>query len=139
MTPDAFMDTFTLVRNSLEKQDTRFSEAFPTEKRVAIAFRISHRRCYMKKGLRPATLFKKRLRHRCFPVNFAEFLRATFLQNTSGRLLLCFMAFNDWKSYRNASKTFAIGKSTVVSIVIYRNILSNFENLKWNSQSNCYI
>ena len=34
------------------------------------------------KGLRPATLFKKRLRHRCFPVNFAKFLRTSFLQNT---------------------------------------------------------
>ena len=39
-------------------------------------------------GLRPATLFKKRLRHRCFPVNFAKFLRVHFLQNTFGRLLL---------------------------------------------------
>ena len=29
-------------------------------------------------GLRPATLFKKRLRHRCFQVNFAKFLRASF-------------------------------------------------------------
>ena len=36
----------------------------------------------------PATLFKKRLWHRCFPVNFAEFLRTSFLQNTSGRLVL---------------------------------------------------
>ena len=59
MTPDTFMDTFTLVRNSLEKQDTQFREPFPTEKRVAIPFRISHRRCSVKKGLRPATLFKK--------------------------------------------------------------------------------
>ena len=39
-------------------------------------------------SLRPATLLKKRLWHRCFPVNFAKFLRAPFLQNTSGRLLL---------------------------------------------------
>ena len=31
---------------------------------------------------------KKKLWHRCFPVNFAEFLRAPFLQNTSGRLFL---------------------------------------------------
>ena len=37
---------------------------------------------------RPATLLKKRLWHRCFPVNFARFLRIPFLQNTSGRLLL---------------------------------------------------
>ena len=37
---------------------------------------------------KPATLLKKRLWHRCFLVNFAEFLRITFVQNTSGRLLL---------------------------------------------------
>ena len=34
------------------------------------------------------TLVKKRLWHRCFPVNFVKFLRTPFLQNTSGRLLL---------------------------------------------------
>ena len=59
MTPDTFIDTFTLVRNSLEKQDTRFREAFPTEKRVAIAFGISHQRCSMKKDLTSATLLKR--------------------------------------------------------------------------------
>ena len=36
----------------------------------------------------PATLLKKRLWHRCFPVNFVKFLRRPFLQNTSWRLLL---------------------------------------------------
>ena len=35
-------------------------------------------------GLRPATVLKKRLRHRCFPVNFVKFLRTPFLNNTSG-------------------------------------------------------
>ena len=70
--------------------------------------RSSHQRCSMKKGvlrnfikftgkhlcqnlffcsLRPATLLKKSLRCRCFPVNFAKFLGRPFLQNTSGRLL----------------------------------------------------
>ena len=34
-------------------------------------------------GLRPAILLKKSLWHKCFPVNFAKFLRTTFLQNTS--------------------------------------------------------
>ena len=29
-------------------------------------------------GLRPVTLLKKRLQHRCFPVNFAKFLRTPF-------------------------------------------------------------
>ena len=33
---------------------------------------------------RPAALLKKRLWHRCFPVNFAKFLRTPVSQNTSG-------------------------------------------------------
>ena len=75
-------------------------------------FRSSHRRCSVRKRvlrnfakftgkglcqslffnntavLKPATLLKKRLWHRCFPVNFAKFLKTPFLQNISGRLLL---------------------------------------------------
>ena len=37
-------------------------------------------------GLRSATLLKKKLWYRCFPVKFAKFLRTPFVQNTSGRL-----------------------------------------------------
>ena len=33
-------------------------------------------------GLRPATLLRKRLWHRCFPVNFVKFLRNTFFHKT---------------------------------------------------------
>ena len=74
--------------------------------------RSSHQRCSMKKGVlrnftkfagkhqwpsllfnkvtgpKPATLLKKRLWHRFFLVNFAEFLRISFLRNIFGRLLL---------------------------------------------------
>ena len=39
-------------------------------------------------SLRPATLLKKRLWYWCFLVNFANFLRIPFSQNTSRRLLL---------------------------------------------------
>ena len=35
-----------------------------------------------------ATLLKTKPWHMCFPVDFAKFLRAPFLQNTSERLLL---------------------------------------------------
>ena len=35
-------------------------------------------------GMRPVTLLKKRLWHRCFSVKFVKFLRTPFLQNTSG-------------------------------------------------------
>ena len=39
-------------------------------------------------GLRPATLLKKRLWHKCFPVNFAKFLRTPFLTEHFQWLLL---------------------------------------------------
>ena len=44
---------------------------------VAISFLI-------KVQARPATLLKKRLQNRCFPVNFVKYLRTLLLQNTSG-------------------------------------------------------
>ena len=43
------------------------------------------------KSLRPATLLKKRLWHRCFPVNFVKFLRIPFWKNSSGG---CFWTFS---------------------------------------------
>ena len=48
-------------------------------------------------GVMPKALLKKRLWHRCFPVNFSKFLRAPFLHNTSGRLLLdkCLIVHRD--------------------------------------------
>ena len=39
-------------------------------------------------GLRSETLLKKRLWQRCFPVNFAKFVRRTFLTERVGWLLL---------------------------------------------------
>ena len=39
-------------------------------------------------SFRPATI-KKRLHHRCFPMNFEEPLRTSILQSNSRRLLLC--------------------------------------------------
>ena len=39
-------------------------------------------------GLRPATLLKNRLWHRCFPVNFEKFLRTPFLKEHLQWLLL---------------------------------------------------
>ena len=44
--------------------------------------------CNKVAGLRPATLLKKRLWHRCFPVNFAKFLRTPFLTEHLRWLLL---------------------------------------------------
>ena len=67
-------------------------------------FRSSHQRCsieivalknfikftgkHLCKALLLITLLKKRLGHRCFPVNFVNFSRTPFSYNTSRRLLL---------------------------------------------------
>ena len=62
-----------------------------------------------------ATLLKKRLWHRYFPVNFVKFLRKPFLRNTSGRLLLyftiCYLFLNSikvlirfWSIFKGATK-----------------------------------
>ena len=88
---------------------------------LGMQFRSSHRRRSVKKGvlrnfakftgkhlcqrllfnkvagLRPATLLKKSLLHKCFPVHFTKFLRTPFLQNTTGRLLLAVLSwFATW-------------------------------------------
>ena len=42
---------------------------------------------------RVSTLLKKKTWHRCFPVNFAKFLRTSFLQNTSGGCFCCYFLF----------------------------------------------
>ena len=65
------------------------SVIFPTSMWFCLKF-VKGSRC-----ARPATLLKKSLWHRCFPVNFAKFLRTPFLQNTSGRLLLIFIKINE--------------------------------------------
>ena len=41
-------------------------------------------------NLETCNSFLKSLRYRCFPVNFEKILRTSFLQNTSGQLLLDF-------------------------------------------------
>ena len=79
-----------------------------------LLYRSSHQRYSVRKGvlrnfarftgkhLCQSLFFNKaaglRLYHRCFPVNFEKFLRTSFLQNTSWRLLL------DIKAARNVIK-----------------------------------
>ena len=64
--------------------------------------------------MRPPTLLKKRLWHRCFTVNFQKFLRTPYLQNTSGWLLLYIVYFELflllWSSplYFSIQGTFAV-------------------------------
>ena len=98
----ADIDILVTSRNGDRKimQSTNYQSASSDEH----LYRSSHQRCFIKKmffkilrnsqentGARvslPATLLKKRLWHRCFPVNFGKFSRTPFLQKTSGWLLL---------------------------------------------------
>ena len=52
-------------------------------------------------ALRPATLLKKRLWHRCFHVNFAKFLRTPFPTEYLWRLLLNLMPRNNLFDSKN--------------------------------------
>ena len=40
--------------------------------------------------LKACNFIKKRLQHRCFPMNISKLLRTTILKNNSKRLLQCF-------------------------------------------------
>ena len=62
---------------------------------------LLYERCF-----RPTTLLKRRLWHRCFPVDFAKFLRTPFLQNNSTRMLLHLLfLINDSKNSSSQSLT----------------------------------
>ena len=58
-------------------------------------------------GLRPATLLKKRLRHRYFPVNFAKFLRTPFLTRIPPVTASETVLKNVKKLWKNIKNTFA--------------------------------
>ena len=61
---------------------------------ISTYFRSSRPDLFCKKGVlrkEPATLLKKRLWHRCFPVNFVKFLRTPFYIKHLWWLLLIFV------------------------------------------------
>ena len=69
-------------------------------------------------------ILKKRLWHRCFPVNFAKFLRTPFLQNTSGRLLLptishTFLALSTQWVSSSPSRKWRRGASPRFHLIVY--------------------
>ena len=75
----------------------------------------------------PATLFKKRLWHRRFPVNFAKYLRTPILKNICERLSRS--TFNFDKTPTFYTKTFEFGRqwvpaSLIRSIIILEQITS---------------
>ena len=88
----------------------------------------------------PAALWKKRLWHRCFPVNVAKFLRTSFLQITSARLLLFFLKMILIFKLRATCKlkTKAL-KNTCAEVDIYILILWTHSFLNWFNIWKCAI
>ena len=76
------------------------------------------------------SLLKKRLWHSCFPVNLAKFLRTPFLQNTSGRLLLKYLNFEQKLPIYTAHHTFLESRYLEVTKNRYY-ILSLEGSQKW--------
>ena len=62
-------------------------------------------------GLRPATLVKKRLRRRCFPVNFAKFISTPILKNICKQLLLKQEIIFVWVFQKSRKEVFSVLKS----------------------------
>ena len=77
-------------------------------------------------GLRSATLLKRRLRHRCFPVNFIKFLRTPFLQNTNVLTFLIFYLL--YSSFFFSG--FAFYKEALCLIIFILSLCSNMLNLE---------
>ena len=71
-------------RCSAKKQFLEISQNSQESTCVRISFLINLQAW----GLKPTTLLGKRVWHRCFPVNFAEFLRTSFLTEHLWWLLL---------------------------------------------------
>ena len=70
-------------------------------------------------GLRPATLLKKRLWHRCSPVNFVKFLRTPSLKNNSGG---CFYI--------------SVSLKRVYTSLDYEHVFC--ENIKYSQKNTCH-
>ena len=121
------LKNFAKIHREIPVVKSLFQKSCRLETEKDVMNRSSHQRCSLRKGFlrnfvkftgkhlwqslffkktfcscRLATLLKKRLWHRCFPLNFTNFLKASFSQNTSGRLLLyehlflgdCFLNYN---------------------------------------------
>ena len=78
----------------------------------------------------PATLLKKGLWHKCFPVNFARFLSTPFLQNSPGGCF-CKLQVNKRKFFHTYSVMhFAFVFSEYIIFSQYVTITSSKEALK---------
>ena len=95
-------------------------------------------------GLKPVTLLKKRLRHRCFPVKFAKFLRTLFRKTpplpAPGLplllIVLCWFSLIQKQRLQMFFKIFFRVSNTGVSWWILRNFSEQL--ILWNTSGGCF-
>ena len=128
-----------------------------------LIFRNSHRSCSIEKGVlknlvnftgkhlrvsffklqAPTTLLKKRIWHRCFPVNFVKFSRTTFSQNTPGHsfwnLEQLQLAAFDWSTsrYTNADSKFSLCVRVHIRTIPRNFAFLILRILKWKTHEVC--
>ena len=100
-----------------------FEVFFFVKKNISLLLKISRNYCFLEftklnKGI--WICIKKRLMCRCFPVNFAKFLRTPFLQNTSIRLLL-FVINAKWPNFFLITKIF-VQNTDIWSFYVFRKL-----------------
>ena len=66
--------------------------------------------------LRPSTLSRKRLWHRCFPVNFAKFLRTSFIKEHLWWLLLKILTISAVQVFSPEPFSTVVSFSRIISI-----------------------
>ena len=87
-------------------------------------------------GPMPATLLKRRLWHRCFPVNFAKFLRTPVLQNTFGRLLLLLLLV---RKVMKVSWVILVSENLFLSFFCHMCLLHSFYYLQKKHDTSAWI
>ena len=109
--------------------------------------RSSHRRwnftekhlCQISFFLRLASLLKKRLWHRCYPMNFVKFLRTSFSQNTSEGCFCIIRSSRRWccpkqvflEILQNSQENACAKDSFLIKLQIYRvnNFIKRFRHI----------
>ena len=83
-------------------------------------------------GLKPSNFIKKRLQHRCFPVNIVKFLKAPVFKNICERLPLIIRSSSSCKFISDKCLYFArFQKKHLEEVHLLRNSQQNVRTIIW--------
>ena len=83
---------YKVIRKGVQSTEMSILLSYAQQARKCSSSGSCHRRCFLKKGVLKNLDFcyfiKKKLQHRCFPLNIVQFLKTYVLKNICERLLL---------------------------------------------------